>query len=263
MLFLNPPKHRRRTVRRKRRKLAGAALKAHLKKIGRRKRRKVSRRTARRGANARRISRGGVVAKRKRRRSSSRRHVRRSHRRKRTAVATVRLSNPRRRRRNPRHLTRHRRRNPGRYNPPGFSINSLKSQAIEGVKGGAGVLLGEAGTNIIAGFIPVAKTGVVGYLVKGAAAVATGFVVHKAAGPNLARYALAGGFASILRGPLKALNIPMLSSNLGAYPMAGLGDAGGAYAALGAGPEPGSIDNGMGGYADMGYGDGMDAYPMN
>lgn len=146
-------------------------------------------------------------------------------------------------------------------------MKSFTSQAVQGLKDASGVLVGEAGTNIVANLIPVSKTGITGIAVRLASALVTGFAAHKALGPSYARFVVAGGFAAVLRPTIKGLNIPIVSSNLGgigAYPLAGLGDGESMFAVTsgGTGQVPGGQDSGLG-YADMGFGDDMGAYPMN
>lgn len=50
--------------------------------------------------------------------------------------------------------------------------------------------------------------------VKVAAAVAVGWVAARV-NANAGKMALAGGLASVIRGPVKAANIPLVSANLG------------------------------------------------
>lgn len=115
-----------------------------------------------------------------------------------------------------------------------------------GVMDAGWVLGGEAGTNVIAGFVPVDQTGAVGALVKIAAAVAVAWLAGQVS-PNARKMTLAGGLASVIRGPVKRANIPFLSQNLGdsdfyspgplavgAYPM-------GAYPMLPAGAGVGDV----------------------
>ena len=151
---------------------------------------------------------------------------------------------------------------------PSLSVKGFAGQAVQGLKDGAAVLVGEAGTNIVANLVPVAKTGIVGIGVRLGSALIVGYGAHKALGPNFARFVVAGGFAAVLRPTIKGLNIPLVSSNLGgigAYPLAGLGDGESMFAVTsgGTGQVPGGSDSGLG-YADMGFGDdGMGSYPIN
>lgn len=104
-----------------------------------------------------------------------------------------------------------------------------------GLVDAAWVLGGEAGTNIVAGFIPLDKTGPMGLVVKVAAAVAVGWLAGRV-NQNASKMALAGGLASVIRGPVKAANVPLISAALGdgdfytpgsfavgAYPQVGVG----------------------------------------
>lgn len=94
------------------------------------------------------------------------------------------------------------------------------------------ILAGEAVTNLVSGFVPV--TGMATQaLVKVAAAVAAGYAAGFVS-PNGRKMALAGGLASVIRGPVKAANIPFLSDNLGDSSFYGL-YPGQAVAALPAG----------------------------
>lgn len=150
-----------------------------------------------------------------------------------------------------------------RRNPLG-SVKGIGKQAVQGLKDASGVLLGEAGTNIVSNLVPVAKTGITGFAVRLGSALVVGFGAHKALGADFARFVVAGGFAAVLRPTIKQLNLPLISSNLGgigAYPLAGLAD-GEAYLAATQSGGPDQLTPALGGYADMGYGDGMDAYPM-
>lgn len=160
-----------------------------------------------------------------RRKRSHRRGRRNSPRRRRHRVA---ISAPRRvgrrhRRRaisvNPRHRRRHRRNPPFKVSGRGGIIGNV----VQGAVDAGWILAGEAVTNLVAGFIPV--TGVAMQAVaKIAGAVAAGYAAGFVS-PNGRKMALAGGLASVIRGPVKAAGIPLISANLGddylgAYPMA-------------------------------------------
>ena len=162
--------------------------------------------------------------------------ARRRHRRRRSNAPRRRrrhsaVRSHRRRRSNPRGIRRHRGR---RRNPGGFRLGGgrgIVGKVMTGVVDAAWVLGGEAGTNIIAGFVPVTGTALQA-AVKVAAAVAVSWVAGRV-NSNAAKMALAGGLASVIRGPVKAANLPLISANLGdgdlyspgqyavgAYPMA-------------------------------------------
>jgi hypothetical protein len=80
------------------------------------------------------------------------------------------------------------------------------------------VLGGEAGTNIIAGFIPATllTSAPLQALAKVAAAVAVSWAAKKVS-PNASKMALAGGLAAVIRGPVKAANLPLVSAALGDF----------------------------------------------
>lgn len=105
------------------------------------------------------------------------------------------------------------------------------------------LLAGEAGTNIVAGFIPLDKSGAMGAVVKVASAVAVAWLLKRVS-PNASKMALAGGLATVIRGPIKAANLPLVSANLG--------DEG--YYAVGSYPQ-GLLPAGVAAYPDSGYGD--------
>jgi hypothetical protein len=110
-----------------------------------------------------------------------------------------------------RHYGRRRRNAPRMFGGGGRGI---VGQVMTGVVDAGWVLAGEAGTNVVLGFVPVDKTGVVGSLVKVGAALAVAWAAKRVS-PNAGKMALAGGLASVIRGPVKAANIPFLSTNLG------------------------------------------------
>ncbi len=161
-----------------------------------------------------------------------------SHRRRRNQI----VANPRRRR------ARGRRRNPPRLFGRGFGGGrGIVGQLTGGVVDAAWVLGGEAGTNVISGFIPLDKTGPMGLVVKLAAAVAVAWFAKRVS-PNASKMALAGGLASVIRGPIKGANIPLVSVNLGDD----------ADYAVGAYPQ-GLLPAGVGAYPESGYGDEEEA----
>jgi hypothetical protein len=187
---------------------------------GRRRRRGAKARTKKRRklTMARRKSRGG----RKRRRNAPGRRRRRA-----VAISRRRRNSPRRSYRR----ARGRRRNPpGRRLFGGGGGRGIVGQLTSGFVDAAWVLGGEAGTNIIAGFIPLDKTGPMGLVTKLAAAVGVAWLAKRVS-PNAAKMALAGGLASLIRGPIKGANLPLISANLG-----DLYDEG--YYAVGAGAYP-------------------------
>lgn len=227
----NPARGRKR----KRRKLAGAALAAHLKKIGRKAKRRTG--TARRAAK-RAVQSGGSMAKRRKRRRAN-------PKRRRRAGYIVGKARIRRRKMNPvgrRRRRRHYRRNPG-------AVRGLMQIATQGVKDAAGVVIGKAATRTVSGLIPFgANTGIVGALKQVVVAVGVGYGAHRFMGKDFARMVVAGGIAAPLETFVKSLNIPLLSPALAA------GDE--AYAALGAYPLA-AYPRALAGVADVG--DGMGA----
>jgi hypothetical protein len=219
--------------RKRRRKLAGAALAAHLKKIG-------TRAGTARHAAGRAASHGGGMAKRKRRRARA--NPKRRRRRHSTKLVQRRRSNPVRR---IKHRRKHYRRNPG-----GSMVRSVIGIAKQGVKDAAGVVIGKAATRMVSGLIPFgANTGLMGAAKQVLVAVGVGYGAHRVMGKEFARMVVAGGIAAPLETLVKGLNIPLLSPALAA------GD--GAYAALGAYPR--ALPAGVGAYplaGTDGYGDG-------
>jgi hypothetical protein len=126
-------------------------------------------------------------------------------------------------------------------------------QVTTGVVDAAWVLGGEAGTNVIAGFIPLDKTGPMGLVVKIAAAVAVAWLARRV-NPNAAKMALAGGLASVIRGPIKGANLPLISANLGdMYDESGYAVGAGAY------PQ-GLLAPGVAAYPESGYGDEEESF---
>ena len=95
-----------------------------------------------------------------------------------------------------------------------FGGRGIVGKITTGLVDAAWVLGGEAGTNIIAGFIPLSGGMAVQAAVKVAAAVAVGWVAARV-NANAGKMALAGGLASVIRGPVKAANLPLISANLG------------------------------------------------
>lgn len=215
----------------------GVALVPYLMNPPGKRRPKAGGRRRRRGAKARTKKRKAIMARRKFRGRKRRRNA--PGRRRRRAVASV-----RRRRNSPR---RHYRRVRGRRrNPPGGRRlfgglgggRGIVGQLTNGFVDAAWVLGGEAGTNIIAGFIPLDKTGPMGLVTKLVAAVGVAWLAKRVS-PNAAKMALAGGLAALIRGPVKAANVPLISANLG-----DLYDEG--YYAVGAGAYPALL--GVGAY---------------
>jgi len=155
----------------------------------------------------------------------------------------------RRRRSNPRRSYRRARARGRRRNPPRLLRGLGSGRGIIGhVVGGfvdAGWLLaGEAGTNVVSGFIPLDKTGPMGAVVKVASAVAVAWLAKRIS-PNASKMALAGGLASVIRGPVKNANLPLISANLGdLYDESGYAVGAGAYPMLPAGV--GSYPQGLG-----------------
>jgi hypothetical protein len=110
------------------------------------------------------------------------------------------------------------------------------------------LLAGEAGTNVVSGFIPLDKTGPMGAVVKVASAVAVAWLAKRIS-PNASKMALAGGLASVIRGPVKNANLPLISANLGdLYDESGYAVGAGAYPMLPAGV--GSYPQGVGDMED-------------
>jgi len=171
-----------------------------------------------------------------RRRKSHRRSRRRNaprvrHRRRAVARVRRRRSNPRRSYRR----ARGRRRNPPRLLRGLGSGRGIIGNVVSGFVDAGWLLAGEAGTNVVSGFIPLDKTGPMGLVVKVASAVAVSWLAKRIS-PNASKMALAGGLASVIRGPVKAANIPLLSPNLGdLYDESGYAVGAGAYPMLPAG----------------------------
>lgn len=173
------------------------------------------------------------MARRKHRRSRSRRrNSPRRHRRR--AVARV----SRRRRNYSRRgyrRARGRRRNPPRLLGRLGSGRGIVGHVVSGFVDAGWLLAGEAGTNVVSGFIPLSKEGPMGAVVKVASAVAVAWLAKRIS-PNASKMALAGGLASVIRGPVKNANIPLISSNLGdLYDESGYAVGAGAYPMLPAG----------------------------
>ena len=156
-------------------------------------------------------------------------------------------------RRNPIVRARRRRVRHGfRRNPARGVMGGLLATGFQGIKDGAGVVIGKAATRTVAGLVPFgANTGIVGALKQVVVAVAVGYGAHKVMGKEFARMVVAGGIAAPIETLVKGLNIPILSPALAA------GDE--AYAAMGAYPlaaYPAALP--AGGMSD-GMGDGMGA----
>lgn len=197
--FDNPPKRKR--------KLYGAAAKAHARKVGKKRRhRKGARHVAkRRGhrrklygaaakAHARRMARGGSH----RRRSTHRARPRRRHYRRSSAVAASRAGRTLRYR---------------RPNPP---FKGIVGQLIGGVQDASFIVLGKAGTNIVAGFIPLGGGVALETAKKLASALVVGYVGNFISA-NAGRMMLAGGLAGLVEGVVKQLNIPLIAPALSDY----------------------------------------------
>lgn len=188
-------------AKRRRRKLAGAALTAHLKKIGRKRRRSSAKR--RHTINAPR-KRGASMARRKttRRRSSARRRVT-SHKRRRHSYRPVHAKTY--------HKKKYRRTLYRRN--PGFSLRGMGRLAMDGAVGGVGVIIGKAGSRAIRKLIPFgADNMAINLALAVLSSLATGFAVNlfwKRAAP----FALAGAFADIIT-PYAA-QVPVIGTYLG------------------------------------------------
>lgn len=95
------------------------------------------------------------------------------------------------------------------------SARGILGKVFRGAKTGLYVFLGEAGTGLIAGFIPFGSTGIMGIGTKVIAAtvsgIALGFVSAEAGA-----FGLAGGFASVYRSLAQEFNIPILSGAVAA-----------------------------------------------
>ena len=171
-----------------------------------------------------------------RRRKSHRRSRRRNaprvrHRRRAVARVRRRRSNPRRSYRR----ARGRRRNPPRLLRGLGSGRGIIGHVVGGFVDAGWLLAGEAGTNVVSGFIPLDKTGPMGAVVKVASAVAVAWLAKRIS-PNASKMALAGGLASVIRGPVKNANLPLISANLGdLYDESGYAVGAGAYPMLPAG----------------------------
>lgn len=92
----------------------------------------------------------------------------------------------------------------------------LVGQLMAGAVDAGWVLAGEAGVNVIAGFVPatMVTSAPLQMLVKVAAALAASWAAKKVS-PNASKMVLAGGLASVIRVPVKAAGIPFVSANLG------------------------------------------------
>lgn len=146
---------------------------------------------------------------------------------------------------------RRRRRNP-------FAVKGIIGDLTAGVKDAGGILLGEFGTNeIVAQVLPASMAGpVMTPVAKVASAVGVGLLVKKFLGSRLGEMALAGGIATVLRGVLKGMNIPIVSAALGDDAVTSYIPAAGAYPALTAGVAAYPSMQGMGdvGDLDLAYG---------
>lgn len=201
--FDNPPR-RGKLKRNSRKKLYGAAAKAHAKAQRRKGGRKMAKRKSRRklygaaaAAHAKRLRRGGGTKRRSRPRGKS--YKRRSWRRTSATVA----------RRAGRQL-RYR-----RINPPRLTARGIVGQLQQGALDAGFIVAGKAASRIIAGFIPITTGGqAVALAVQAAAALGAGYV-GRFISPNASRMMLAGGLAGVVESFVKQLNIPFISPALG------------------------------------------------
>lgn len=211
--FDNPPKRRKGH----RRKLYGAAAKAHAKKVRSHTRKGAGRTMAKRRklygaaakAHARRMGRGSYKKSQKRTTHRARPRARARHRRS-SVVAASRAGR----------TLRYRRPNP----PFRGILGSIMGGAIDG----AWVLAGEAGVGFISNLVPFGQGGgAAGIAVQLGSALALGWVARKIS-PNASKMILAGALAKIERGFAK--NLPVVGAYLGegegyyavgSYPMGG------------------------------------------
>lgn len=221
MKFLVNPRRRRRG---KRRKLYGAAAKAHAKKLARRKRRTHKRKyrlnPAKKGKR--------IMAKRK---ATKKRTTRRRRRR----PAGLRTRVRRRFRRGARKMSR-----------------ALVPMVTQGVKDAAGITVGIVATKVVSNLLPLPKTGAMGYGTQAVAAIAAGYAANRFLGANVGRMVLAGGLSVPLIAIVRSLNVPVVSSALGEYYAAALPSGLTAY------PQQIASYPQMVGYGEMGdMGDGL------
>lgn len=184
-------------------------------------------------AHARRLSRIGGKRRTNRRRHSVKGHYQRSAKGKRFYVAPH-ASNRRR------HKVRgHRQRSrSGRMysvRPHMSNPRSIVRFVMDGAIDGFEVVLGKAGTNLVASKLPAAipSTGIAGQAVRIIVASGLGIGASKFVSPNAGKMVLAGGLASVIEGLIKQFNVPLLAASL-----SGPGDfyAVGAYPSVGAYP---------------------------
>lgn len=83
-------------------------------------------------------------------------------------------------------------------------------KVFKGAKTGLYVFLGEAGTGLIAGFIPLGSTGIMGIVSRTVAATVSGIAVGLISA-EAGAFALAGGFATVYRSLAQEFNVPILS----------------------------------------------------
>lgn len=114
-----------------------------------------------------------------------------------------------------------------RRNPP------LVRRFMRGVQDGLMVNAGEAGVNIVAGFVPLPQDGIMGVAVKGALATGLGMVADRVLPGDSARMIVAGGFAAAMKPFLRQLPVigPALGEDLpiGELPIGEYEDAMGSY----------------------------------
>lgn len=225
--FTRNPKRKRR-----KRKLTGAALTAHLRKLNTRHRKAGTRRRP--------STRKGITMKRKRTRSTRRRRTRVARRRR-----TFAANPPRRIRRRSR---RRFRRNPG-------TVKGLIGMATQGLKDAAGVVVGKTAARALPQVLGLPQAGAMGLGIQAVAALVVGYGASRFLGHDVGRMVLAGGLAAPLESAVKQMNIPIVSAALSAYP---LGAYPGEGLGAGTGTDVANIYTGMAG--GMGDADGMEMY---
>lgn len=102
-------------------------------------------------------------------------------------------------------------------NPMGaLSVSGAQATLIRGVKDAGALIAGEAMTNIIANAIPFGGNSVPVTIAKKAlSALVVGYVASHASNADAARFAVAGGLATVLRGAVKQIAPPMIANSLG------------------------------------------------
>lgn len=229
--FDNPPRRGKAKRRTGKKKLYGAAAKAHARAQRRKGAGKMAKRRSRKklygaaaAAHAKARRRGGSKRRSSRPRAAARRRTR-SYRRTSAQVA----------RRAGRQL-RYR-----RVNPPGLRIIG---QLQQGLVDAGFIVGGKAASRIIAGFIPVGAGGMaVNLAVQAGAALAAGYV-GRFISPNASRMMLAGGLAGVVESFVKSLNIPLVSNALGDGDIYNPG-------ALAVGAYPQSVPGGVAAYPQL------------